>query len=160
MIQSEGESKMIRNTIQAIVLLLFSIAANAEPQVLPLPHYRAVDRPVSLYCGDFFRFSEQSFDAHYDRGALVALPADLRLQYARHTSSLLSRDAAQLVITVEYDQDVCDGPPYSIEPDEAKGHWPRLRRHASVDDTKNAPPKFLKAGLERMDEVVWIAEGT
>jgi hypothetical protein len=42
MIQSEGESKMIRNTIQAIVLLLFSIAANAEPQVLPMRDRAAV----------------------------------------------------------------------------------------------------------------------
>lgn len=122
-----------------------------------LRRYRALDRRISLYCGDYFEFREGSFDAHYDRGALVALPPNLRSKYARHTSSLLTTDATQMVITVEYDQRVCDGPPYSIEPDEARRHWPRLRRHASVDDTANAPPKFLEAGLDKMHEVVWIA---
>jgi thiopurine S-methyltransferase len=121
-----------------------------------LPGYRAVDRRITLYCGDFFRFQETSFDAHYDRGALVALSSDLRTRYARQTLSLLEPAAEQLVITVEYDQDVCDGPPFSISPDELLEHWPRLRRHAVVDDTANAPPKFLEAGLNKMHEVVWV----
>jgi hypothetical protein len=33
-----------------------------------------------------------------------------------------------------------------------------LRRHAWVDDTENAPPKFLEAGLKKMHEVVWLAD--
>ncbi|MDH5455935.1 MAG: thiopurine S-methyltransferase [Gammaproteobacteria bacterium] len=120
-----------------------------------LPHYRAIDRRISIYCGDYFEFEAEPFDAHYDRGGLVALSPELRTRYARHTSSLLEQEARQFVITVEYDQAVCDGPPYSIGANEMLGHWPRLRRHASVDDTANAPPKFLEAGLELMHEVVW-----
>ena len=119
--------------------------------------FRAVDRRISLYCGDYFSFRNGSFDAHYDRGALVALSPDLRTVYVQHTSSLLEHDASQLVITVEYDQDVCDGPPYSLSSDELHGHWPHLRRHAVIDDTGNAPPKFLDAGLVRMHEVVWMS---
>ena len=38
-----------------------------------LPGWRAVDRDITLYCGDFFDFRDGPFDAHYDRGALVAL---------------------------------------------------------------------------------------
>lgn len=121
-----------------------------------VPGYRAVDRRITLFCGDFFEFQDEAFDAHYDRGALVALSAELRTRYARHTQSLLAPLAKQLVITVEYDQDVCDGPPFSIGPDELLGHWPRLRRHVVVDDTANAPPKFLEAGLNEMHEVVWV----
>lgn len=120
-----------------------------------LPGYRAVDRQVSLYCGDFFSFVDGPFDAHYDRGALVALHPDLRSRYAQHTRSLLGERAIQFVVTVEYDQDVCDGPPYSIGTHEVQAHWPGLRRHVTVDDTENAPPKFLEAGLELMHEVVW-----
>lgn len=128
-----------------------------EPVDGSLPGYRAVDRNITLYCGDYFQFTEGPFDAHYDRGALIALQADLRSRYARHTSSLLTQSAAQLVITVEYDQGVCDGPPFSLGSEEVTGHWPRLVRHAVIDDTPNAPPKFLEAGLELMQEVVWIA---
>jgi thiopurine S-methyltransferase len=121
-----------------------------------LPGYRATERNVTLYCGDFFSFSDDPFDAHYDRGALVALAPGLRQRYAKHTASLLGADAQQFVITVEYDQSVCDGPPYSIGPAELQSYWPGLRRHASIDDTANAPPKFLERGLRDMSEVVWI----
>ena len=121
----------------------------------PLVEYRAVDRQVAIHCGDFFEFRQPGFDGHYDRGALVALPADLRPEYARHTSSLLGKDAAQLVVAVEYDQSVCPGPPFSIDSDEILGYWPHLERVASVDDTENAPPKFLDAGLDRMYETIW-----
>ena len=124
-----------------------------------LPGWRATDRDVTLYCGDFFEFRSQSFDAHYDRGALVALAPELRSRYARHVASLLSDDAQQFVVTLEYDQAICDGPPFAMTEDEVLGHWPGLRRHASVDDTANAPPKFLEAGLQQMHEVIWMTAG-
>jgi thiopurine S-methyltransferase len=127
-----------------------------EPVAGALPGYRARQRNVTLYCGDFFEFKDEPFDAHYDRGALVALTADLRRRYARHTTSLLAGDGHQFVITVEYDQSVCNGPPFSIGPEEVLGHWPGLRRLASVEDIDNAPPKFLADGLQSMHEVVWI----
>jgi thiopurine S-methyltransferase len=121
-----------------------------------LPGYRAVDRRIVLYCGDLFEFRDEGFDAHYDRGALIALSADLRTRYAKHISSLLTPAAEQFLITVEYDQRVCDGPPFSLDAAEVQTHWPRLRRHAVKDDTANAPPKFLEAGLTTMHEVVWV----
>jgi len=120
-----------------------------------LGEYRALTRRITLYCGDYFAFRSKPFDAHYDRGALVALTPELRARYAEHTSALLSEDAEQLVVTVDYDQAVCDGPPFSLSEREITAYWPRLQQVASVDDTANAPPKFLDAGLTRMHEVVW-----
>lgn len=120
-----------------------------------LTEYRALSRRITLYCGDYFAFQSKPFDAHYDRGALVALTPELRAQYAGHTNSLLTDDAEQLVVTVNYDQSVCDGPPFSMSEREITGYWPRLQKIASVDDTENAPPKFLDAGLTLMHEVVW-----
>jgi hypothetical protein len=49
------------------------------------------------------------------------------------------------------------GTPFSIGPEEVLSHWPGLRRHASVEDIDNAPPKFLDDGLQSMLEVVWIS---
>jgi thiopurine S-methyltransferase len=124
----------------------------------PLPGYRAVDRNITLYCGDYFAFHDEPFDAHYDRGALIALSADLRPEYARHTNALLTDDAARFVITIEYDQAVCEGPPFSVGPEEILGYWPGLRRLLSVEDIDNGPPKFLAAGLKSMHEVVWVSD--
>ena len=123
-----------------------------------LPGFRAVGRNITLYCGDYFDFQDEPFDAHYDRGALIALSADLRPRYAQHTRALLTDEAAQFVITIEYDQAVCDGPPFSIREEELLGHWPRLRRLLSVEDIENAPPKFLAAGLQSLHEVVWVSD--
>ena len=123
-----------------------------------LPGFRAVGRNITLYCGDYFDFQDEPFDAHYDRGALIALSADLRPRYAQHTRALLTDEAAQFVITIEYDQAVCDGPPFSIGEEELLGHWPRLRRLLSVEDIENAPPKFLAAGLQSLHEVVWVSD--
>ncbi len=117
--------------------------------------YRAVDRDIAIYCGDYFDFDDDGFDAHYDRGALVAMPAGERRRYAAHTNGRLTADAAQLVITLEYDQSVVDGPPYAVFGKEVLGYWPSLERVAAYDDIANGPPKFRDAGLDEMIEVVW-----
>ena len=121
-----------------------------------LPGYRCTSRNVTIYCGDYFEFDHIPFDAHYDRGALIALTADLRPRYAAHTSSLLTDDANQFVLTLDYDQSVCDGPPFAVSPDELLSYWAGLDEIARIDDTENAPPKFLEHGLSQIDEVVWV----
>ena len=73
-----------------------------------LTAYVAEDRSIKIYCGDYFEFSEGPFDAYYDRGALVAMPPNLRGKYVEHTRSLLAADAAQLIISLEYDDVDCD----------------------------------------------------
>lgn len=117
--------------------------------------YTATDLPVTIVCGDYFAFVETGFDAHYDRGALVALPAERRPRYAAHTAARLTADPVQLVITLEYQQSCVDGPPYSVSEDEVLSYWPLLTRVDACDDIANAPPKFRDAGLAAMTEVVW-----
>ena len=123
-----------------------------------LVEYRATDRNIRLFCGDYFAFDAGPFDAHYDRGALIAMSPELRARYAEHTSSLLSDDATQFVIAIEYDHEGCVGPPFSLPGGDLLALWPRLREHARIDDTPNAPPKFLEAGLGQLHEVVWITD--
>ncbi len=118
--------------------------------------FDAVDRNITMVCGDYFDFVEESgFDALYDRGSLVALPADVRPDYAAHTRSLLTQDACLFVITVDYDQTRADGPPFSLSADEILGYWPDLERRDRYDDLANCPPKFIDAGLTEFYEVVW-----
>lgn len=117
--------------------------------------FEAVDRRISIVCGDYFEFCGELYDAHYDRGALAALPPNMRGRYAAHTSTLLSSNAFQLVIVLEYDQALADGPPFSVTADELLSYWSGLERIDAYDDLKNAPPKFQDAGLPEFREVVW-----
>ncbi len=122
-----------------------------------LPAFTAADRQITIICGDYFAFTADSFDAYFDRGALVALPPDLRPAYAAHTRSLLTAGAEIMIITLEYDQDVVDGPPYAVDADELLTYWPELRRVDAYEDLENGPPKFRAAGLREMTAVVWQA---
>jgi thiopurine S-methyltransferase len=118
-----------------------------------LPAFAARELPITLFCGDYFAFRAPPCDALYDRGALVALPPELRAAYAAHTDSLLRADAFRLVVALEYEQALVPGPPFSVPGDEVRRHWPMLaavERYAADD----APPKFRVAGAELV-ETVW-----
>ncbi len=117
--------------------------------------YTARERRISIFCGDYFEFSDAPFDGYYDRAALVAIAPPLRQQYVQHSRSLLGEDAVKLIVSLEYDQSVADGPPYAVSAAEMATLWPELQRVASHDDIANSPPKFKEAGLREMIEVVW-----
>ena len=120
-----------------------------------LPAYQSADETITIYCGDYFELTAIQCDAHYDRGAFIAIPPDLRPAYATHTSSLLLPGAEQLVITLEYDQGVAEGPPFSVSDDELLSYWPDLVCVDAHDDLENGPPKFIEAGLTAMTQKVW-----
>lgn len=117
--------------------------------------YESVDLPLRILSGDYFAFEETGFDAHYDRGALVALPPELRERYARHTLERLTADALQFVVTVAYDDAIAEGPPFVVNEVELTGYWPRLAVLDGYDDSEAMPPKFRDAGLTALEERIW-----
>lgn len=121
----------------------------------PLPTYAANERRIAIHCGDFFEFNGSGYDACYDRGSLIALPAGVRPAYARHLDSLTTADARRLLITLDYDDSIATGPPFSVPRDEVLRYWPSLELVDRFDDIANGPPKFLDAGLAEMYECVW-----
>ena len=120
-----------------------------------IPVYRALEVPITIYCGDVFELEGLRCDAHYDRGALVATPAARRGDYARQISALLKPMPEQLIIALEYDESIAEGPPFSVPADEILEYWPELVCLEAYDDIANGPPKFREAGLEEMVELVW-----
>lgn len=67
--------------------------------------------------GDFFDLTPDhvgSFDACFDRAAIVALPPELRRRHASALRALLSPGATVLMVTFEYPQDLAPGPPFSV----------------------------------------------
>ena len=120
-----------------------------------MPTFRAESLPLTIVCGDYFEFSGGPFDALYDRGSIVAIDPAIRSDYVRQTKALLKPHASLLVITLEYDQDVVNGPPFSLLADELRDYWQDLERVEVTDDINNCPPKFRAAGLTDIAEVVW-----
>lgn len=88
-----------------------------------LIHYQALN--IDIYVGDFFDLSTKllgDIDATYDRASLIALPFETRQQYSNHLTKI-TQTAQQLIICLEYDQDIMSGPPFSITPTELKQHY-------------------------------------
>lgn len=126
----------------------------------PLDCYAADALPISIYCGDYFKLDGQTFDGLYDRGALVAIPPSLRPAYIEHTRKLLNPDAVRLIVTLEYDQAIVPGPPFSVMPSEMNAYWDDLVRVEEIDDLATCPPKFRAAGLQNIQEVIWLSADT
>ena len=88
-----------------------------------LIRYSAQD--IDVFVGDIFDVSAEylgHISAIYDRAALVALPIEIRAQYASHLMNI-TKSAPQLLITFEYDQKLMDGPPFSLTESEIKHHY-------------------------------------
>ncbi|MEO1044035.1 MAG: thiopurine S-methyltransferase [Pseudomonadota bacterium] len=71
---------------------------------------------LTLYVGDFFALPQALLgDVHaiFDRGALVALPEEIRIRYAAQLADI-TQNAPQLLISYDYDQRQTEGPPFSI----------------------------------------------
>jgi thiopurine S-methyltransferase len=150
------------NRVVGVELSDIAIRAFFEEQTLEytivdgeLPAYQATDAAITIYCGDYFDLHEVRCNGHYDRGALIALPGDIRAAYAAHTSSLLTPDAEQLIITLDYDEAVTVGPPFSVSDEELQSYWPELVCIDQRNDIADAPPKFVDVGLTSMLEKVW-----
>ena len=119
--------------------------------------FRCTQENITIVSGNYFEFSAPRFDALYDRASLVALPPKLRPVYIEHTKTLLNQDAAQLLVTLEYDQSRAEGPPFSVEADEVKSYWSRLHCVDAREDIDNSPPKFREAGITTLVEATWVA---
>lgn len=70
---------------------------------------------IQIKCGNLFQFTgEKIFDYIYDRAALVALPRDMRVDYAKVMKRVLKDNGKYLLIVYEYDETQMSGPPFSV----------------------------------------------
>lgn len=116
--------------------------------------------PYTLLCGDFFALHPQDLAGVagvYDRASLIALPATLRRDYARHLYDILP-GAGVLLVTLEYPEGEIDGPPYTVPESEVEDLFrefyavQRLRVHDALEEA----PELRARGLSRLTEEVFL----
>lgn len=97
-----------------------------KPQIAEigsLKRYSA--KNLDVFVGDIFAISREligHIDAIFDRAALVALPSEMRIQYAKHLIDI-TNNAPQILITFEYDPKGVSGPPHAISKNEITTHY-------------------------------------
>lgn len=76
---------------------------------------------IEIWNGDFFKLPKQKlpeFNLMYDRAAMVALPPEMRKQYAAKILELISANTQILLHQFYYRQEEMPGPPFSVSPEE------------------------------------------
>lgn len=108
----------------AIQQLFSELGVEPEIETIgKLHHYHAQN--LDIFEGDIFELSAAllgQVDAIYDRAALVALPRNMRVEYAAHIEKL-SRQAPQLLICFDYNQEELNGPPFSVDENEVTAYY-------------------------------------
>ena len=124
----------------------------------PLQGFRS--ERVLLWQGDYFALSAHHLNGascFYDRAALVALPADMRIKYVEKLNSLMPKNAEGLLITFDYDQTQMDGPPFAVPPLEVHqlfaDEWEITNR--SHQDVIKTHPGLQARGLTSLTETCW-----
>lgn len=106
---------------------------------------------VVLIAADFFRLTAEDIgrvDLVYDRAALIALPETMRADYAAHLMAL-SQGAEQFLITLNYDQQRMDGPPFAVAEDEVLHHYQQRYCLTMLESREiiDQEPRFKAKGL-------------
>lgn len=136
----------------------FFIEHGLEPQVSQQGEFRVYrSEGIELWCGDFFALTPADAagcTGLYDRAAIIALPAPMRERYVAHLQALLPSPCQGLLITLDYDQAVTEGPPFAVLDDEVQRLFGAQWQVSSlaVDDVLAQSPRFIKAGAGRLLE--------
>lgn len=114
-------------------------------------------RNIRIFVGDIFDLSAKllgPIDTIYDRAALVALPVEMRARYAAHLIDITDA-AQQLLLSCEYNQQLMNGPPFSVSADEVR------RLYSVAYDVRPLETHDVPGGLRgkiSATETVWALQ--
>lgn len=120
---------------------------------------------IVLRCGDFFDLTSEDLSdvsGVYDRASLISLPPQDRQSYARHLLGCVNASVPILLITLEYNQTVMSGPPFSVSEQEVHKLFgdgrqiTRIYRQEVIDDHA----RFRNRGLNSLVETVYLLGAT
>ncbi len=122
---SNGHSVVGAELSEAAIKQLFE-ELELEPTITAADSMKLYSaETIDIYVGNIFDLTDRMLglvDAVFDRGALVALPAEMRKRYTVHIIDI-TEAAHQLLICLEYDPALKDGPPFSITDTEVTQHY-------------------------------------
>jgi thiopurine S-methyltransferase len=115
---------------------------------------------IEIICGDIFKLGADTFSSClgvYDRAALIALPANMREHYVQHVYTQLPDEYRGLLITLDYPQELMNGPPFSVHDEEVQSLYASHSDATIIDrrDILDKEPKFAERGLTQLDTVVY-----
>ena len=119
---------------------------------------------IALLCGDFFDLTTEDVkgvSGIYDRGALIALPPEMRERYAAHMANLFSGGVEALLIAVDYSQQEMNGPPFAVSEEEIRTLFGDAFEieHLEIQDVLADHQRFKDRGLTALAESAYLLRG-
>ena len=151
--------------VRAAVEQLFAARGlDANDHVVDLgsrePAFRA--QGLTMVWGDMFDMKPAvlgTFDAVYDRAALVAIDPPKRGRYLETCRALCKPGAPTLLVALAYDQSKAPGPPFSVPEADARALFaPRTLELLGRRDVP-APPTFAQRGVATFEESAYLVAG-
>ena len=115
---------------------------------------------LTILLGDFFQLSAQDLvncAAIYDRASLIAMPPDMRVQYAQHLNQIAPPNQT-LLITLDYDQSITGGPPFAVSIEEVHAYYAshyKIEQLAYVDISQSEHG-LLNKGVKTLHEGIFL----
>lgn len=118
---------------------------------------------LTLFCGNLFDLNKDELGevrALYDRASLVALPPDMRKEYANFIKRNCPKLEKMLLGSFEYDQTKADGPPFSVDQTEIQILYGDKFNVSQIEteETEDRNPRFENKGLESFCQTSYLIE--
>ena len=115
---------------------------------------------IEIYQGDFFALQASDMDGItdiYDRASLIALPTEMRAQYAARMAELQKPGTRTLLVTLTYDQSEMNGPPFSVSEEDVNALYSEnfSVQKLCFKDIIDDEPKMKDRGLTSLVETVY-----
>jgi thiopurine S-methyltransferase len=118
---------------------------------------------LAILCGDFFDLGAgdlKNCSGVFDRASLIALPPEMRRDYAIHLRQITPPMARTLLVAMEYPQEQMQGPPFSVREEEVRELYDQaydITRLYSLDILEENV-RFQEKGLTSLIEKVYRLE--
>jgi thiopurine S-methyltransferase len=115
---------------------------------------------VEILLGDFFTLNKPDLVGItdvFDRASLIALPQETRARYVQKMAELQQTGARSLLVTLTYNQNEMDGPPFSVSEEEVHklyGSEFKIEKLAEREVLEDEP-KFQGRGLTALTETAY-----
>jgi thiopurine S-methyltransferase len=137
-----------------------TVYQHADNPIIKSYQGQLAGRTITLWVADIFALTAEDIgfvDAIYDKAALIALPADMRMKYSERVRQLSDtadkKFAPQLLITLNYDQSKKNGPPFSISSEQIQQYY---GEHYQINELINEPATIGSAPELTVTEHVWL----
>lgn len=115
---------------------------------------------VDILLGDYFDLDNSHLEdvgAVYDRASLVALPENMRGEYSIQLQSILPEGTGMLLVSLEYNQNLMEGPPFSVSSQEIRELYATSASIELIQQQDILPEqeRFRQRGLDSLIESIY-----